>query len=88
MDFDKFYKCVLIIHLFLFLISSTDNFLPDSVDKSSGKLSVSQSGEVNLNYSGTRGIKVRTLNSFNYSIKVGRESFEKFLRLTQTLNWA
>lgn len=40
------------------VISSLDNFLPDSVDKNSGTLSVAQSGEVNLNYAGNRDFKV------------------------------
>lgn len=35
-----------------------DNFLPDSLDKNRGTLSVSPSGEVSLNYTGNRNCKV------------------------------
>ena len=45
-----------------------DNFLPDSVDKSSGTLSVSQSGEVNLSYSGNRNCKVINFIQFPFPV--------------------
>ena len=62
-----------------------DNFLPDSVDKSSGTLSVSQSGEVNLSYSGNRNCKV--INNFIqfpfpiYFFHNGRENYGRTFNL-------
>lgn len=63
-----------------------DNFLPDSVDKSSGILSVTPSGEVSLNYTGNHNCKVIfALLPLPSTHSAGHEQLEGFMRSAQAL---
>lgn len=74
-------KFKIIVFLIINLIKILDNFLPDSVDKSSGTLSVSQSGEVNLSYSGKGNRNCKVIIHINFNITNGRENDERLFYL-------